>query len=824
MSVETVETPEVSEGLSTQPIVSIDGTSYDYMTCTSIERNSGIIPSRAIIKIAAADWDTTGPITLNAYSWPFKFGSRVKITCDDAVAFLGQLGRRNDQGMDDSIVWTAYDDMWLLQQIYLRGCLVWDSKVEQVKFIPRYTMRANPEGRWNCIPVTINGGLYPVFAAVPDIGKTYESPNETFPAAMEEGKLTAWTPRRLLMYGQLLCSLKAGDVPGILADEWRSLADSTRLLWSIESTNIQGADPAIQGNDPLDRKFPDCTFQGMRMNLFLEQVLKVAGTHELSLVYGSDASEVHFHPAVVFNQPTEQNQSVIPCLRSGRPTSANTAFDFTLDEDATQISESVLVEGQPVRVESMVTTDPVSPQVYQTFFAAWTDAEEAAFKACITGNPAATPPYYAWFPKTQNDTTEGNRLYADGKDGSGSGSGTNGLVPYALAGSQAAVALARQCFPRVYRAYSIDSANLYSEGTLKGINQAYKNAPYLSNVPRPILETQLQYYVQAMKDGAEAEARLLERMPIRIQVKNELMSPNVWQDVPFDVGVRVTGDGLIWLDGLAEAADSRGYCSYIGSLTSDPSHVTRRQIRMNVAFPLDVRVKGTAVVPGGESSLSADMAKELGGPPLLYVDSLGAYEESHQVNSSPSASTKWYTGSGTVTTPINRLLPPGSEALHATYAAERRLAGCRYPIRTSSWKLVGIRLEYTVGTWIDRVQMIGGASGENDYNISAPIRSVIYDFVGQLTIIGGLLSNLTANQNKSTRSLFGATSTLPQNYKSQAPRYFSDVGKTVNNDNVNFDNTTVRETGGAKGGAGFDVKFGGTPFGWQRVMNGMGAF
>ena len=140
---------------------------------------------------------------------------------------------------------------------------------------------------------------------------------------------------------------------------------------------------------------------------------------------------------------------------------------------------------------------------------------------------------------------------------------------------------------------------------------------------------------------------------------------------------------------------------------------------------------------------------EPSGTAMGYIDSGASYTESHQVDSLPTAIGTMQGASGGA---LNRLLPPGSEADNATNAAERRLYKTQRIDRRSSWRMVGIRKEWKVGTWIDVVDPIAVDSNsktyphtvEDDeitptvYKINAPLYSVTHDFMAQETILGGL--------------------------------------------------------------------------------------
>src|SRR5258708_7192859 len=93
-----------------QPAVTIGGSTYEYVTCLAIEKNTGIVPSKALIKLAA-NVDVSGNMSLNAYQWnDIRPWARVRIDNGLETLFLGQLIKRRDQGRKNSIIWEVWDD------------------------------------------------------------------------------------------------------------------------------------------------------------------------------------------------------------------------------------------------------------------------------------------------------------------------------------------------------------------------------------------------------------------------------------------------------------------------------------------------------------------------------------------------------------------------------------------------------------------------------------------------------------------------------------------------------------------------------------------
>jgi hypothetical protein len=143
----------------------------------------------------------------------------------------------------------------------------------------------------------------------------------------------------------------------------------------------------------------------------------------------------------------------------------------------------------------------------------------------------------------------------------------------------------------------------------------------------------------------------------------------------------------------------------------------------------------------------------MGGPPLLYIDSPHGYQEVNQIGSEPAGNISYQSGNTKdgaptyVPSPLTRLLPPGTEQTNIDYAAERRLYWTKYPNRESTWRLMGIDTTVAPGTWIDNVHVFGGLDDkETDYDLGAPIGSVVHDFQSQVTTYGGLASLCTFNQ------------------------------------------------------------------------------
>ena len=169
--------------------------------------------------------------------------------------------------------------------------------------------------------------------------------------------------------------------------------------------------------------------------------------------------------------------------------------------------------------------------------------------------------------------------------------------------------------------------------------------------------------------------------------------------------------------------------------------VKLKSIRINIAFPHDHRVSGYYEHPEGLWEFDSEMASDLFGPPMMYIDSPGSYHEIHQIGSKPGPVDKYFKDDPDWTGQ-ERYLPPGSERVYAVDHAHRKIALASKLLQESLWRMVGIRPSYYVGKWIEKVKMVSPLSDEGDWLIDAPIESVTFDFQGNETIINGLTAHL----------------------------------------------------------------------------------
>jgi hypothetical protein len=591
-------------------------------------------------------------------------------------------------------------------------------------------------------------------------------------------ELTCWTPRRWLFYLWALSHTREGDFPGTYRSDgpyWRSIADSTRLTWEWDTIKTMiGKDTSTYGDpddpyDPLDRKMTSKNYQGFRVLGGVAHGLQAAGTHDMRLRYMEDSrSTLEFVPigksGINANASAQGGDDRLPSARNVirltaggdyKDQSPDTAFDFHVHENYARMFEGQLVEGAAIHAEGQLLFDPTKDAAGGgVIVKAWTTDEETARDRILKGDPnqpgkgaKAPDDRYCWYPKTQGKYT-GTYVYADGR------ADADGQRPLIYCGTADAVAFMRSQCPKVGICFAFVSENY--KALLQGPFGEYNEDQFpIMFGERTILPQQLQYTLIDNVLGETAGNRLPVYYPVRVQVYARAGTVDwikkAWQEAPFNTQVKVTPDGLIWLDALGEEQDSQPWCLWNGSITNyrmDPV-TTMRPFRINAAVALDHRTIGASYIKDEPSSFDPAYILELGGVPYDYADAGESFREDYQYKSFPSPTLKWFGGEdGTEETVVGadgltRYLPPNTEQAHATFAAQRRLAASRYPSRQSTWMMIGIRNDYQEGDWISKIEITNAADGERVYDINAPIEHITHDFTRQISIIGGLLSQLT---------------------------------------------------------------------------------
>ena len=687
------------------------------LRCASLESAVGPVPGTAIMMLGSIVDTEAAPRTLLSTEdyarW--KYGSRVKILADGDLAFLGTMLQRNDSGGQDNPMFIAMDDRWLLSRLKVRGCMVYDSTAGQpnVKFLSRYIPDFNPGGLWNCVGVDVGApfGVTPIFFPYAQ-ARPSDDITDVF-TGLVEGEITAWTPRRAIKYLQFISTVDDSK-SGYNKERagFRTFSNATRLKWLMNLDGLDGT-AGKGGLDPLDAKLQSINLMEMNVLEAVSNVLAKAGTHELGLDIIEDVSNVMFYP-----RNGAESGLVINVRRGGQVTEANTAIDFDLFEDASNVSESVLIEGQARKLELRVEFDPTKGSDYgddqaldlvNTLKPAWTDEDELWFATAIQGNGT-----YAYLPASPGT------IPSVVQNGVGGKALLEALKPEAFAA-------ARALYPDVFMTYQLSVKNIaaMTPSPLFGISEQWKdenNFPINYDVRMVFQEQLSKLFVN--------DSTMMNRVPIRCQIRAyDSAGEEAWVECPFLNGL-LTSPTKVKLQGIAENADGQKYCSYEGSLAGVPLDTTRRGIRLNISIPLDHRVEG--YVETGETEVSQmdpSLADEFGGK-LMAHDLNPAYVHEYNMNSFPQPNqTTAITNAGFENDEIN-----------IGAAAERLLQRRKYPEKRSNWVFPGIRLDYQPGKWVEKIKVLGGNNEDIDYKVEAIIPSVVHDFLRQETRVGGIHS------------------------------------------------------------------------------------
>lgn len=750
-----IDLPTGFEMNAIMPEVFISGAPLEYAWVDAIEHNSGIVPSKAILRLGANGYDVQGNVTLNAFDFSdLKPWTRVRISDGSEALFLGALMMRQDKGQENTIVWEAWGDIWQLSAIPVRGCLVWNEPQGRVNFISGYTNRVNPNAYRNCRISKVPGiaGLVPVFTYAAEAGAAYDDRDDDDSAT--EGAICHWTGLNYIKYLCALANITAGSVDGCNADSWISLAPSKRIVWRMGDTQLLSA---ADGSDskPMCHKLPDHTFQGKSMLLALHEVLEMAPEYQ---VYGAIDSDADGNPltAIKFYPKSNSSSDVqsvdLPLQRGGHADDIRTCFDFELSEDASEVRERAIGEGERVKVEFPIAMDwdDTAKEAIDNFLSRSWSADEADELTWIVNGgatPGAVDGQWAQYPTRLPDISSGETWRsmphepADGTGGS----------PRCGCNTPEALSLARTFVPRPWAALEVNSlASLLGSQPLSGFNQKFTDLsryPCLQT-PRPILPRQLQYYL-------DSKARAMRtHFPVRITVYDGTNKV----DAVVCNGLDVDSDGTIWLHGLTDDLRvNQSDCIYTGSLVSGPQSVKLRQITINAAVPLDHRVQSVVALSQGQ--IDASMAKDMGGAMMLYCDCPTGFKEHHQVLSAPCAGKELPGSNGLVPMPISRILEDDSDtgSRRVQNHVKRRLTPASFVRRKSSWSMIGICSQYRVGVFIGQIAVRGQADDQN-YLINAPIDRICYDFKDQVTRIGGLISECGKGQQSTRAFTRGAAS------------------------------------------------------------------
>ena len=734
------------ERTAVTPTVKINGGLLPWASCSEINHSAGITPTKAIITIAG-NFDLSTNVTLNGVSFGFKNGARCEVREGDILSFVGFLQKRRDVGQGNQVRWEAWDAVRvLLSKIRVRGALVWDKADSTTKFLTRFEARTNPKGAKNCIPVKIAGinGLVPVFSAHAEQTAAYD--DRTDDEAMTEGVVGSWTPAKFARYLAAVANLAPGVIAGTNTRNWRYLKSDALAKWDPASCDFVGT-AAGSTDSTMHKKMPDQSFRGQTILAALIRTLEIGGTYGLGVTFGESSSGGAKANVSFYVKDSSYATSKIDLFlqRGGDVSNINSVVDFELEEDCSEVAETVIADGAVRKLETTIQATPTfgtnawTASANDTARPGWDSDEQTAFQLIIKGD--GTNAYRV----TQIPDKSRGETWCTGSSLNNSAVATD-----IGAKTSAALALARQYLPRVWKTIIIDSEKLFTTGPLAGVGSAFSDTstyPYLK-VRRPVLAELLQPFV----DDNNKITR--DHFPIRIQIKKSADDP--WQDVKFNSGLEVKADGSIHLHGLTDdISTSDDENIYDGSLVSDPENVTPRHIKITLATVFDHRVEGIA--DGTSGQIDGSIRDALGGGAVHYVDSPDAWREEHQYSSEVTSATLYPAEDGQGgTSSLTRKLRDDSAA--AQGHAQRRLSSQKWQRRMSSWAMSGIRNEFKVGMYIEKVK-VSGQSGDVDYVVQAPIEELTFSYMNQMTNIGGLLSEAVSGGTAKAAFAPGAAQT-----------------------------------------------------------------
>ncbi|MBE7465486.1 MAG: hypothetical protein HS116_18570 [Planctomycetes bacterium] len=660
---------------------------FAFATVTKVTDSRGIMPSQAIVEIRAKDLPRElfpNGVTM-ATGEPFgptalKFFSRVRITAGRSELFVGNLVKRRDFGDQNTLVLEYWDDRVLLAKLPIRGAWVYDAYADEAKFIPRYIVRMNPFGYWNCTLAKVSGAPWkvPLFTTLAQRasgkGKNGES---VFGEESEVGECIPWTQEHAARY---VWWSATAPKPTYYKGNYKRL-DSSRLHWP--GNQVSFTDPDMW------RAMPDTTLHAKSHLRALCEILEQKGSHDVALIpEGGNAQR----NTLIFVGRTAATgvHKRIDLQTAGRASDIRTAFSFTTELDASDLATSVLVEGSTPKIESEFLY--VQGSSTNTIRPSWTDNEYSDWRKIIRG-----------------DGGDGTHATVLSKRGQFGGArvvmdGTNGN-PKVEKNSSESVKLAWQHYPNVIRYWQLvsdpgDSGFSTIEQVLKGVGSVFTGAPFLF-MPRAPLPDQLQHWFESGNDQ-----RGLIQLPWRIQLDEDGTGTN-YHEITSNAGLRIRADGIFVFDGLVEVIAGPDANDLLYRSTFDifdpPATVQLKAMKLNIALQHDTRIQGVAELT--DTFLDPAVLGENG--LQHYVFNPESYREWHQVGSRPAANSSFpkITEAGSDPVPLTRLLH--RESSQASSHAAGRLKDKGRLKGAETWSLIGIRPDYRSGDFITGVNLVG---------------------------------------------------------------------------------------------------------------------
>jgi hypothetical protein len=671
-----------------------NGNALDYAQVLKVTERAAPHPSTAEIMIRNVDSDDqdANDITLQSPDGALSpqsipGGTRMRIENDGDTLFIGEVLRRDEMGAAGAVKLTLHNDQALLARLPVYGCLCWDpdDTTPGPKFIPRLPIRFNPFGFGNCREQNVAGCSWPIpfFTSI-----AYQKAD--MDAVAGSGTQTFWTPLRVLRhlwYRLTFYDWEPGSPPHPYAHIPR--IDPAKIFWP--------ADSIADLSEQMAKKLPDLNKRSWSLSKLLTTLCEISGIYGWATIpYDDTLSQIVFFPRIppggTTDEPTEAAPGgiTLDLQRDGVPADLSTMHDFHLTDDYEETLTQICAEGAPIEIECELMMGNENPDD-DTLEKAWSPTEESVFIAMIVG-----------------DNTYAKNVSMRVLDGSGD----DKLC--ILAKSTAAIAMAQAAYPTVFRALRIKSGTPF-DTIMEGYNELLKDfASHLLKGYRPLAGDD---QVQRVYDGDTATDIVYQ---VKIQVSDVPIdeTPYTYHTVNANPGLRMTPDGLIWLDGLGTAIDGTDTstdCIYYGSFQVDPYQVLCKRLKINGVILHDARIMSSKglyddldpnrIAREIDASWMSKGLGPAGHAVAADVDKADGFRWQHQVNSSPMDAD---TING-VGKPFNREYRTDQADIDAF--AERTLKQKARIARAARYSLIGIRPDLRAGTWIESVNLLGAATG-----------------------------------------------------------------------------------------------------------------
>ena len=656
------------------PVISAQDTNgliipWEFMELSAINDKVGL-PSTAMVKLRGDAPDSTNFIWDDIHR--YLAGLRIKIVVNEQIFFIGELSERSRMSQAQTVGLEFSDDKMLMGKIPCHGCLVYDGV--GVKHVPARNLVFNPDGMGNCV-IKDNIPYFSPFA------------HKNYQLEPADGDPTVWTPERIIKYLHYRYVTYADIMPG--TNPWNlKFLNTDKILWDISTMTF---------SDELRKKAPEITIPTSGDHYprslagVLTKICAVAGEIDWRLDYPAGDE---FQSSIVFyNKAGYTGEGLeIVCQIQGPPVDLNVAYDFHDSTSYKDTVASVQFEGQEYQIETQFEYEN---SVYDTLLKNWETSDEIAFTNIISG--------------------DGTHAVVDGVTQDGTGNTCK-----VLKNTMAAVTLARQAFPMVWRCFKLKT-NLNT--LLEGVSNKFAEfTDHVLQRNRPIEEQQVQgQYV----DNDESDSRF----DIRLELSST-STTTAYHQVTHADGMRVTAEGLIYFDGLIENIDGQPDCLYTGSLSGAPGSVALKKIRLNAAVKHDARLTRTVTVKDVIDDVPIDnngLIPEIH-PSWLYENYEPAYyeqneswKEHHQNYSYPAQGRSFKapaTGFGENIVPLIRIYKTEEDDLYQ--GVRRAVKKLCKPYRTASWKYISIQ-PFRAGDWVTQVKLVPDDAGLEPVPINAPI-------------------------------------------------------------------------------------------------------